>query len=162
MPNAEQPYASTQLSGSQPAITDMLLGTDLVHAPRLRLTFQRYGERFFHKILTLDEWQYCLSLGTAREAQLIRRIAGRIALKEAVAKALGIGINGLGWSQGAHWKEIEIIGQSQSPPNVCLHGRALETAANLGVRSWRCSLSHDGDYALATVIGLIQLGAGGT
>jgi len=140
----------------------MVLGTDLVHVPRLRHSFQRYGENFFHKMLTPDEWSYCLSLGTAREAQLIRRVAGRIAMKEAVAKALGIGINGLGWSQGAHWKDIESIGQSQSPPSVCLHGRALDTAANLGVDAWRCSLSHDGDYALATVIGLIQLRAGGS
>ena len=96
-------------------------------------------------------------MGKLREPQLVRRAAGRIALKEAVAKALGIGINGLGWTKGAPWKAIEVVGQSQSPPGLCLHGRALETATNLGIQAWRCSLSHDGDYAMATAIGLIGL-----
>lgn len=134
---------------------NLILGTDLVHVPRLRVSFQRYGEAFFNKLLTANEWAYCQGVGALREPQLIRRAAGRIALKEAVAKALGIGINGLGWTQGAQWKDIEVLGQSQSPPSICLHGRALETAANLGVSAWRCSLSHDGDYAMATAIGLI-------
>ena len=134
---------------------NLLLGTDLVYVPRLQASFQRHGEAFFQKLLTPTEWAYCQSVGPHREPQLIRRAAGRIALKEAVAKALGIGINGLGWTQGAQWKEIEIVSESQSPPGLCLHGRALETATNLGVSTWRCSLSHDGDYAMATAVGLI-------
>jgi holo-[acyl-carrier protein] synthase len=135
----------------------LILGTDLVYVPRLRVSFQRYGEAFFQKLLTPGEWAYCQGVGAAREPQRLRRAAGRIAMKEAVAKALGLGINGLGWTQGAKWKEIEVLGQSQSPPSLCLHGRALETAVRLGVTAWRCSLSHDGDYAMATAIGLIGL-----
>jgi holo-[acyl-carrier protein] synthase len=136
---------------------NLLLGTDLVHVPRLKKSYQRYGETFFLKLLTPAEWAYCQSAGQNREAQIIRRAAGRIALKEAVAKALGIGINGLGWTQGAQWKDIEVVGQTQSPPGIMLRGRALETSDHLGVSVWRCSLSHDGDYAMATVIGLITV-----
>lgn len=144
---------ASQSNAVSPA--NLVLGTDLVHVPRLRVSYQRYGEAFFNKLLTPAEWAYCQGVGPLREPQLIRRAAGRIALKEAVAKALGIGINGLGWTQGAQWKDIEVVGQSQSPPGLCLHGRALETSTNLGIGAWRCSLSHDGDYALATAIGLI-------
>jgi holo-[acyl-carrier protein] synthase len=85
----------------------------------------------------------------------VKRAAGKIAVKEAVSKALGMGINGLGWAQGAAWKDIEVISQSQSPPGLVLHGRALKASDRLGLRSWRLSLSHDGDYATATVIGLL-------
>lgn len=135
---------------------NILLGTDLVYVPRLQQTYRkRHGTAFFNKLLTPAEWAYCQAVGPQRETQLLRRAAGRIALKEAVAKALGTGLNGLGWSQGVHWQDIEIVSQSQSPPDLRLTGRALETASNLGIKLWRCSLSHDGDYAMATVIGLI-------
>jgi holo-[acyl-carrier protein] synthase len=144
------------------ALTGVMLGTDLVYVPRVHKSFQRYGAAFLHKMLTKSEWDYCQGERVVRELHMIRRAAGRIALKEAVAKALGIGINGLGWAQGAHWKDIEVVGKSQSPPTLCLHGRALEVSTRLGIGDWRCSLSHDGDYAMATVLGLIRLSASAT
>jgi holo-[acyl-carrier protein] synthase len=135
---------------------DLRLGTDLVFVPRLTASYRKYGDAFFRKLLTETELAYCHGKNApAREAQFIKHAAGRIAVKEAVAKALGIGMNGLGWSQGAFWREIEVTSQSQSPPGLQLHGRALEAADRLGIRAWRLSLSHDGDYAVATVIGLL-------
>jgi holo-[acyl-carrier protein] synthase len=90
-----------------------------------------------------------------RESVFIQKAAGRIAVKEAVSKALGCGVNGLGWRQGVQWRDIEVVSQKQSPPELLLRGRALDASTRLGVRTWRLSLSHDGDYALATVVGLI-------
>jgi len=159
MPHSDSEQSSLPSAHPTPANAgpgNLLLGTDLVHVPRLQNSYQRYGAAFFQKLLTPAEWAYCESAGQNRALQIIRRAAGRIALKEALAKALGIGINGMGWTQGAQWKDIEIVGQSQSPPGIVLHGRALESADQLNVSLWRCSLSHDGDYAMATVIGLIS------
>jgi holo-[acyl-carrier protein] synthase len=131
------------------------LGTDLVHLPRLVRIFDRYGAPFFQKLLTEQEWNYCQSGGTQGikgKILLIRRAAGRIAVKEAVAKALGCGLNGMGWSQGVDWKEIEVLSTPQSPPQLRLFGKAEALAEQLQLHHWQLSLSHDGDYALATVI----------
>jgi holo-[acyl-carrier protein] synthase len=133
--------------------SSILLGTDLVSVPRLERAWRRHGERFPGKLLTPAELAYCRAGG--RQPVLIRRMAGRIAAKEALSKALGTGLNGLGWGHGVAWQEIEVVAQRQRPPELRLSGRALALASMLGVRQWRLSLSHDGDYAMATVLGLI-------
>lgn len=130
------------------------LGTDLVYTPRLGQSYARLGDRFLRRLLTPGEFDYCKGTGVFRESVFLSRAAGRIATKEAVSKALGTGLNGLGWGQGINWLDVEIVSQPQSPPVLVLNGRALEVSAGLGIRCWRFSLSHDGDYALATVIGL--------
>jgi holo-[acyl-carrier protein] synthase len=134
---------------------NLLLGTDLVFIPRLTMRYERHGRKFFTKLLTETELFYCEANSSVRTTVFIQKVAARIAVKEAVAKALGCGVNGLGWGQGIHWKEIETISQNQSPPHLVLTGRALEISLEFKVKVWRFSLSHDGDYAMATVIGLI-------
>lgn len=137
------------------ALTDLLLGTDLVSLARLRRVQTRHGEAFFKRVLTDSELAYCQKTGgDKRPDAFIQRAAGRIAMKEAVSKALGVGVNGLGWENGIRWHEVELLSTSKQPPRLQLHGRAAERAASAGIRSWRISLSHDGDYAMATAIGL--------
>lgn len=134
-------------------IHDLKLGTDLVFVPRLAASYQRYGDAFFQKLLTETEIIYCHAAGSE---VFLRRAAGKIALKEAVSKALGVGLNGLGWAQGANWKEIETLAARHQPPSLKLHGRTLAIAQQNGISDWRLSLSHDGEYAMATVVGLVQ------
>ena len=127
------------------------IGNDLVYIPRLRKAQKRYGEAFFLKLLTSAEWAYCKSGG---EKRCLTRVAGRLAVKEAVAKALGCGLNGLGWGRGVDWREVEVISGNRMPPELKLHGKAVHQADALSIQAWHISLSHDGDYALATVLGL--------
>ncbi|WMU93319.1 holo-[acyl-carrier-protein] synthase [Microcystis phage MaAM05] len=141
---------------TQHTFRDLRVGTDLVYTPRLRRSYARLGQRFFQRLLTPQELAYCLGDGVFREAFFLKRVAARIAVKEAVAKALGIGLNGLGWGQGIDWHDVEIVAQQQSPPELILSGRALQCARQLNIECWRFSLSHDGDYAIATVTGLIR------
>lgn len=134
---------------------DLLLGTDLIEVSRLKEAFSRHGQAFFAKMLTQEEMEYCFT-ASPKEAVSIYRAAGKIALKEAVSKALGTGLNGLGWKDGVNWHEIEVLAQHQHPPKLKLHGRAQRIADALHVRTWRLSLSHDGGYAIGTVVGLIH------
>lgn len=79
----------------------------------------------------------------------VQYYAGRYAAKEAVAKALGTG-----FSDEVAWLDIEILRKPTGAPCVRLSGGA-EVAANLcGITSWLISLSHSGDYAVASVIGV--------
>jgi len=134
-------------------ITDIRVGTDLVYIPRLKRTYERLGAAFFLKILTESEWAYCQQ-GHLKHA--LRRAAARIAAKEAVAKALGCGLNGLGWSQGIRWRDIEIFSAGNEPPILQLYGTAIKKQTLVAIQDWRLSISHDGDYALASVWGLIR------
>lgn len=135
------------------AINDIRVGTDLVHIPRLKRPFERLGAAFFLKILTEAEWVYCQQ-GHAKHT--LRRAAARIAAKEAVAKALGCGLNGLGWGQGIRWQDIEVVSTENAPPTLQLSRTALEKQELLSIQDWRLSISHDGDYAFASVWGLIR------
>ena len=139
-------------SSSQPII-DLRLGTDIVHIPRLTGAYLRFGSAFFERILTEGELGYCRN---AHITSFLDKAAGRIAIKEAVSKALGTGMNGLGWGEGVAWKDIEVQSKPKAMPGLVLHGSAQQRANELSIAEWRITLSHDGDYATATVAGLIR------
>lgn len=140
------------MSTPAPSLNQLVLGTDLIYVPRLQTAYARYGRGFLSKLLTEAELAHCFSAAN-KPLPIIRRAAGKIAVKEAVSKALGTGIQGLGWAQGVPWHSIEVVAQNQQAPRLLLHGKAQQAAQNLGLREWRISLSHDGDYATATAIG---------
>jgi len=70
-------------------------------------------------------------------------------VKEAVAKALGLGIGKV------HWKEIETLQDETGRPFVNLSGKAKERAEELGIKRWAVSLSHTRSMAIAVVIGWV-------
>lgn len=118
------------------------IGTDVVRIPRIQALHERYGNQFLNRVYTAFEQQYCLT--SARH--LHSRLAGRWAAKEAVTKALGTGWRGIGY------REIEVVRKPSGEPTVCLHGRAALRVAPYGQLEWQLSFSHDGDYAVATVL----------
>lgn len=119
------------------------VGTDICSINRIKLAYERYGQRFAERILTEAEREYVLS----NAKHLPQRLAGRFAAKEAVSKVLGVG-----W-RGISWKEIEIARMSSGAPTLRLFGRAASIAEKLGLTSFEVSLSHEREYATAVVIG---------
>lgn len=113
------------------------IGVDLVKVIRVEEALARFGTRFLYRCFTADERARCGS-----DPQ---RLAARFAAKEAVGKALGVGLKGLSW------RDIEVIGDGGRPV-VRLHGRAAVRALGLGVGRCELSLSHDGDYAIAFAV----------
>ncbi len=73
-------------------------------------------------------------------------LAGRFAVKEAVAKALGCGIGVLGW------QSIEVRRGAQGEPILALHGKAQEMAAALGLEDWSISISHTRTHAVGLAV----------
>lgn len=127
------------------------LGTDLVYIPRVATLLARRGDRFQAKILREAELEFCMAAPSAKSR--LSRVCARIAAKEATAKALGIGFATLGHPGGAFWRDIALLREEYAPPTLHLSGRAEETAARLGLTRWLVSVSHDGDYAMAVVLG---------
>ena len=72
-------------------------------------------------------------------------LAARFAAKEALAKALGA-------PGGLLWTDAEVCVEDSGRPLLRVHGTVAARAAELGVRSWHVSLSHDAGIASAVVI----------
>jgi holo-[acyl-carrier protein] synthase len=72
-------------------------------------------------------------------------LAARFAAKEAVAKALGA-------PGGLHWTDAEVYAEDSGQPRLRVRGTVAARAAELGVRAWHVSLSHDAGVASAVVI----------
>ncbi|RLC69711.1 MAG: holo-[acyl-carrier-protein] synthase [Chloroflexi bacterium] len=117
-------------------------GVDLIEIARVERILTRYGDRFLERVFTPAEIAYC----RARPAEL----AARFAAKEAVSKALGVGVRMMA-RDGIKWREAEIVGDARGKPLVRLHGRAAERAAELGLSEWAVSLSHTREHAIAFV-----------
>ena len=129
----------------------MVIGTDLVFLPRIERLYKRYGQRFLRKILSSDEQTYCES--GINSALAVKRIGARIAVKEAVFKAMGLGQSLLGFPEGGQWQDVEVIHGSRKKPGVVLSGKTAAYAEQAGLAHWAISISHDGQYALASAVG---------
>jgi holo-[acyl-carrier protein] synthase len=75
----------------------------------------------------------------------IASLAARFAAKEALAKALGA-------PAGLLWTDAEVFVEDSGQPRLRVKGTVAARAAELGVRSWHVSLSHDAGVASAVVV----------
>ena len=73
------------------------------------------------------------------ERRGVASLAARFAAKEAVAKALGA-------PAGLHWTDAEVYVEDSGQPRLRVTGTVAARAAELGVRSWHVSLSHDAGW----------------
>jgi holo-[acyl-carrier protein] synthase len=119
------------------------VGVDLVELERIQRVVERHGERFLARIYTPEE--------LARYRQRLAELAARFAAKEAVSKALGVGLNHIS-SHGIGWQEVEVLPDPLGKPLVRLSGRAQALAEEQGLHTWAISLSHGRDYAVAFVV----------
>ena len=118
-------------------------GVDLIEIARIERALTRFGDRFLKRVFTPDEILYC----RARLPELAARFAG----KEAVSKALGVGVRMIA-RDGIKWHEVEVIGDMRGKPLIRLQGRAAERAEELGLTEWAVSLSHTHEHAIAFVV----------
>ena len=115
------------------------VGTDLIEIERVRRTLARY-ERFRERCFTAAEQQYCDSRPNPAESY-----AGRFAGKEAVGKALGLGV-----ARAFAWKDIEIVGRPK--PAVRLSGRVAAWAERIGAGPIDLSMTHSRELAQAVAV----------
>jgi holo-[acyl-carrier protein] synthase len=118
------------------------IGTDLVELDRFRLALTR-TPRIVERLFSADERAYAELRSDPTE-----RYAARFAAKEAVLKAMGVGL----------WKfplrEIEVVRAESGQPSVLLHGKAAAVAIERGVTSWRLTLTHTDTVAHAIAVAL--------
>ena len=121
-------------------------GVDLAEVDRIQAALEdpRIGRRFRDRVFTEKEIAYC-------EKKKLRgkyeSYAGRFAAKEAVMKALG-----RGWGAKVRWLDIEVARARSGKPEIVLHDKTAQLAAELGIRRWALSITHTKQHGLAYVI----------
>ncbi|MFI5532394.1 holo-ACP synthase [Kitasatospora sp. NPDC051853] len=115
------------------------VGIDVAEIARFGAALERtpgMAERLF------TEAELVLPSGARRG---VASLAARFAAKEALAKALGA-------PGGLSWTDAEVSTEASGRPVLTVRGTVAARAAELGVRSWHVSLSHDAGVASAVVI----------
>lgn len=121
------------------------LGTDIVNINRIKKIYSKYGNQFLNKILTETEKKSEKKLSRFKN---VSTIAKRFAAKEAISKAIGYG-----FSNGIHFKDIEIYNDESGKPYANLNGKA-KTIVNKISKKYNIflTLSDDKPWAVATAL----------
>jgi holo-[acyl-carrier protein] synthase len=118
------------------------LGTDLVEVERFRLAMQRRA-RLPERLFSDDERAYAF-----RQFDPAKNLAARFGAKEAVMKALGVGL----WKFA--FRDVEVVRRRSGAPTIALYNRAAALADERGVRSWHLSLTHTDTMAMAVAVAM--------
>lgn len=118
------------------------IGSDLVELDRFRAALERTpGLRT--RLFTPAEREYA-----DEKADPTERYAVRFAAKEAVLKALGVGLGTVAM------RDIEVARLDSGEPQIRLHGAAAELARERGVTRWLVTLTHTERLAQAVVVAI--------
>jgi holo-[acyl-carrier protein] synthase len=121
-------------------------GIDLVDFPRIEQMVQRHGERFLNRVFTPVEQTYA-----EKNRNSVEKLAGRFAAKEAILKLMGTG-----WRGKIAWTDIEITNNEAGQPGVTLSGEVKAIAERLGIGHISISITHTGNFAIASAVALTQ------
>ena len=115
------------------------LGTDVVELERILQAYQRYGEHFLQRVLSEQERRKFAAFAATRQIEFL---AGRFAVKEAIAKAAGCGLGRLGMNR---------VVVSTGPEGLQLDAVHVLPGEVRDYR-WHLSITHTQALAFATAI----------
>jgi holo-[acyl-carrier protein] synthase len=118
------------------------IGLDLVDISRFAKVLARRPE-LFRRLFTDGEQAYAGTL-----ADPVPSLAARFAAKEAVMKALGVGVGAFAFT------EVDVQRLASGEPFLVLTGRAAERASARLVNSWLLSLTHTSTAAAAVAMAI--------
>lgn len=115
------------------------IGIDIVLVSEVEASMAAFGDRYLERVYTARE--------LADSARAPARLAARFAAKEAALKALSVD------DRGIDPRNIEVVRGASGAPTLELSGSARDLARERGVDRLAVSLSHEGGYATAVVLG---------
>lgn len=118
------------------------IGVDLCEVPRMRASLQR-TPTLADRLFTPGERAYC-----ERRPDPAERYAARFAAKEAVLKAMGLGLG------ACRWHDIEVVRADSGRPALRLSGAALAASDERGIERWLLTLTHTALLAEAVAVAL--------
>ncbi len=122
---------ATRLSG---------IGVGLVATPRFHRSLERFGDRLLERVFTPAEIAYA-----RRKRNGVHNLAARFAVKcagrQLVARLSGASVP---------LRDLEVVRRKSGEPSLVVHGRARAALPEARYRIL-VSITHDADFALATV-----------
>jgi len=112
-----------------------MIGIDVVSISRIKRFHERFGDKALNKFLS------------PKEIALVKNdtsLAGFYAAKEAIAKALGLGI-----SRECGFFDIQLYKDPLNAPYFTLSAHLIETFC---ITDTSLSITHDGDFAIAVAV----------
>jgi len=116
------------------------IGIDAVDIQRFRRSLERTPS-MQQRIFTDDELAY-----VAPKADPIPSLAARFASREAVMKAMGLGLGAFGFH------DVSVRIDDAGVPRLLVTGQAARLATARGIDAWHLSLAHDGGVSMAMVV----------
>jgi len=116
------------------------IGIDIVKIERIKKAHEKWGRRFFEKILTENELSYCFKKNVPYPS-----LAVRFAAKEAFIKAIGSEIP-------VNMKDIEVENNEKGKPFIKMNGGLESFCREKKIMHCHLSLSHEKEYGIAYVV----------
>jgi holo-[acyl-carrier protein] synthase len=129
------------------------IGTDLIEIERVRRVDARHGERFAERILGKRELERYRARRARSDERGIKFLATRFAAKEAVSKALGLGMR-----QPMSWRAVEIINDAAGRPVTVISSAELRRYAEQRKLRLHVSVSDEREFAMAYAIAEVEGG----
>lgn len=111
-----------------------MIGIDLIKTSRMNRLMERFGDKALKRFLCENEILLVKNHKTA---------SGFWAAKEAVSKALGVGIG-----RECNFHDIEIVKTPKGAPKLKLSTKLIK---EFKIKDTSLSITHDGEYAIAVV-----------
>ena len=122
------------------------IGTDILKIDRLRAVYERTAGRLAERILGPDEMKVFRSRLARNESRGIAYLATRFAAKEAVSKAIGLGMR-----SPMSWRAMQTLNDPTGKPQVICSG-ALKDFMEEKYFTAQVSVSDEVDMAIAFVV----------
>jgi holo-[acyl-carrier protein] synthase len=130
-----------------PPVAPLRVGIDLVRVPEVSDSLASHGAHYLDRVYTEREVADCRS-GDGAVAP--HRLAARFAAKEAALKVLRPAPD-----RAVPWRTIEVRRAAAGHTELELSGAAEAEARAQGVEQLAVSLTHEGEYASAVVVGQV-------
>jgi holo-[acyl-carrier protein] synthase len=119
------------------------VGIDMVSIDAIKESIRVHSERYLARVYTSTELDDCRLPDGTYDA---RRLAARVAAKEAVLKVLRVE------DEGIPWRAIGVRSDHGGRPSIELTGAAEALARERGVAALDVSITNAGPFAAAVVV----------
>ena len=126
------------------------VGVDLIEIARIDASWRRFGERFAARVLGPNERQRFDQRRARSQARGMAFLATRFAAKEAISKALRLGMR-----SPMSWRTVEILNAPSGRPVVATHGALADFVAQHRLLL-HISVSDEREMAIAYAIAEVQ------
>lgn len=125
------------------------IGTDLIEIDRIAAACERHGERFAERILGPQELERFHERGRRASRRGLSFLATRFAAKEAVSKAIGLGMR-----MPMTWRAVQILNAPSGRPEAVASG---DLASFLRARKLKIHVSVTDERALAAAYAIAEI-----